>query len=212
MHVVTADTHYPWPVPEDVTTPFDGVDDRLRTFRHLDNCVREFVEAIEAHSGLGRGTLVVVLADHTNITFGEDPMERLRIPLIFHSRTIEESELGGPREAMASQEDVLPTILGLLRGRHPYAGLGRDLLGPEVPRGTISASRNTSLYFRDGFALRRRLQPATEELVTFVGGKLGTEDVSMVHPEVFERMKQEDFALYETARRLAKDRRVYPVR
>jgi hypothetical protein len=208
-HAMTTSTHPPWGTPASFESELS--DRRLTAYRYADDCIRRFVDALAADPDLLRKTLLVVVADHTNLTFGDDRMERFRIPLVFWSPVLRERGLAGRREAWATHADVLPTVLALLGGRRRYAGMGRNLLEAGPERGILSSTLDEGFYFRGAYALEWRPFPEEWRLLTVSDASLGVRDVSAEHPDVFAAMQREYCAQYETARRLAGQRRILPL-
>jgi hypothetical protein len=89
--------------------------------------------------------------------------------------------------------------------------MGRSLLEAQVNMsGIISGDSKESFYFKDGFALRYYLRQGRADLLPMKGGDLGISDLSAEHPDVAARLTREFLALYETADRLMREKRVFP--
>ena len=157
-------------------------------------------------------TLLLVIGDHTGPTFGTQPLERLRLPLVLAGPPI--ARAGARWSALpdrpASEVDVLPTIATLLAGRPRLRGLGRSLFEPPVTAGIISGDINEMFYFKDGFALRYHLNTREAELLAMDGDAMPPADLSREHPEVASRLTRELLALYETTDRLMRQNRIFP--
>jgi hypothetical protein len=213
-HMMTATTHSPWTVPASATGSL--ADERLATFRYLDQSVRDFVETLRLHDPDFDHTLLVVTGDHTSVVFDSRAMERLRVPLIFAGPRLARAKdrWASRQERSGTHLDILPTVLGLLDGEHPYSGMGRNLLGSGAdPRegGLISGTYGSYLYFKDGFALRYTLRNDRGELFRLRDGDIVLQDVSDQEPETAARLRRELLALSETADRLSHDRRIFPL-
>jgi hypothetical protein len=210
-YVMTASSHSPWQVPAGAPAPLG--DTPLGTFRYADDCIRTFVDQLRAGRPDFDDTLLVVTGDHTSAAFGRDLLERIRVPLILAGPPVSRAHRQWPRrlDTVASQVDVLPTILSLVDSERPYSGMGQSLLEPRTATaGIISGDSRESLYFKDGFALRYQLRHGRGELLALKGGDLGVVDLSAEHPDVAGRLTHEFLALYETADRLMRDKRVFP--
>jgi phosphoglycerol transferase MdoB-like AlkP superfamily enzyme len=212
LYVMTATSHSPWQVPAGSPMPLG--DGPLGTFRYVDDSIRAFVDRLRAERHDFDQTLIVVTGDHTGPTFGPQRIERLRVPLILAGPPIARARGRWPArsELNASQVDVLPTILSLLDGDRPYAGMGRSLFEPARPStaGIISGDSKETFYFKDGFALRYHLSEGRAELLAVDGDDVHPADLSAEHPEVAARLTREFLALYETADRLIRENRVFP--
>jgi phosphoglycerol transferase MdoB-like AlkP superfamily enzyme len=210
-YVMTATSHSPWQVPAGAPAPLGNTP--LGTFRYADDCIRTFVDRLRTGRPDFDHTLLVVTGDHTSEAFGRDFLERIRIPLILAGPPVSRArgQWSPPRHQAASQVDVLPTILSLLDGEHPYSGMGRSLLEAQTNMsGIISGDSKESFYFKDGFALRYHLRQGRSDLLPMKAGDLGISDLSAEHPDVAARLTREFLALYETADRLMREKRVFP--
>jgi len=209
-YVLTASTHSPWTVPAEFEGRF--TDRKLNAFHYLDASLGRLLDRLGGDETRHRKTLVVVTADHTSPTFTKTFLERLRVPLIFWAPEFAERGLAGPRDIRATHLDVVPTVLALMGGKRPYAGLGRSLLDPAAPEGAISGSRTEWYYFSGSHVLVWRRMPEEVRLHELVGEELGAEDLAARRPGLFHRMKMEFFAQFESARRLSLQKRVFPLR
>ena len=184
----------------------------LGTFRYADDSIRAFVERLRARPDFEQ-TLLVVIGDHTGPTFGSQPLERLRLPLILAGHPIARARARWPAlpDRPASEVDVLPTIASLLEGDRAYAGMGRSLFEAPVTAGIISGDTKETFYFKDGFALRYRLNAGEAELLAVDGDAMPPVDLARDHPEVASRLTREFLALYETTDRLMRENRLFPI-
>jgi hypothetical protein len=209
-HLMTCTTHSPWTVPPSFAAPFDEPD--LNTFAYLDNSIEKFVTRIQQNPKLRANTLVVVLGDHTSLRFGNDLLERLRIPLIFYGPGVPHVEQ--PEKIWASQVDVLPTILGLMCGPHSYAGMGRNLLDPSWPlTGIVSGTRDTGYFLTPKWVLQYNPFGSDTAMYAVTNGVAATENVgdsNEINAKKLQHLKKLCFTRIELARRLSLDRRVYP--
>lgn len=211
-HIVTATSHSPWVLPPG--TPVPETNPRLAVFAYVDGALREFVETLAARHPAYDRTLFVVIGDHTSLTFGGGWMERLRVPLVlFNSRLARErARWAGRQDTVGSHLDLLPTILGLLDGTHPFAGMGRDLLAAAPgASGVVSGSHDETLYLKDGFALAYTPHDGRATLHPVEGGEILLRDVSAEEPAVADRLTREYLALAETSERLIREGRIAPL-
>jgi hypothetical protein len=211
LYVMTGTSHSPWQVPAGAPMPLGNTP--LGTFRYVDDSIRTFVERLRARRTDFDHTLLVIIGDHTGPTFGTQPLERLRLPLILAGPPIARARArwAALTDRSASEVDVLPTIASLLDGDRAYAGMGRSLLEAPVTAGIISGDTKETLYFKDGFALRYRLSAGEGELLAVDGDAMPPVDLAREHPEVTSRLTREFLALYETADRLMRENRVFPI-
>ncbi len=205
-HVVTATSHAPWEVPAGFRGGFG--DRRLEAFAYADAALREACALLQADRALAARTLLVVLADHTNPTFGSNEIERWRIPLVFAHPGLAGAGLVGRRPERCSQADVGATALALLGGRHRYAGLGRNLLVPD-PAGRVLMTGTDAAYHAAGpWLLRWQPFPSDVRLLELTPSGVGLTDRSGAEPAVRARLERECLAVYETVSRLVRTRRV----
>jgi phosphoglycerol transferase MdoB-like AlkP superfamily enzyme len=212
LYVLTGTSHSPWQVPPGAPTPLGNTP--LGTFRYADDSIRAFVERLRATRPDFDHTLLVIIGDHTGPTFGTQPLERLRLPLVLAGPPIARARARWSTlpDRPASEVDVLPTIATLLDGDRAYAGMGRSLFEPPVTAGIISGDIKETFYFKDGFALRYRLSAGQAELLATDGDAMPPADLAREHPEVASRLAREFLALYETTDRLMRENRIFPIK
>ncbi len=214
-HIITATTHSPWVIPETEAHPFASP--WLNVFHYLDQSIARFVENLQANPSRYEETLIVVVADHTSLLTGGELLNRLRVPVIFYSPKLIEFSGKDAIDTgiLGSQVDILPTILQLLDGTYQYPGMGTSLLAQHMSRpGVISSSRYDSYYLKDEFAFHYSpyLRAAEKmRLLQRSGNNVLNQDMAADYPELFEQMKKEYFALYETSSALVNEKRIMPM-
>lgn len=130
-YVFTSTTHVPWMVPEDRFRKFSGSAD-VNAFHnslfYADWALGQLMAAAKA-GGYYDNTIFVLVADHTD-PFVENAREvpnQYHIPLLFVGPGV----TPGVDDRIASQLDILPTLIELCGWKVDYAGWGRSLLGSE---------------------------------------------------------------------------------
>ncbi len=207
-HLVTATTHSPWATPPEFERRFD--EPALNTFAYLDDAIRRFCERLQSRPGLWERTLLVILGDHTSVNFGDTWLERLRVPLVFYHPALPPRPNPDPRRA--SQVDVLPTALALFAGEHLYAGMGRNLLEPDPPQtGCVSGSSLEGWFVKGERVLRYNPRGPEPHLFGLRNGRLDATDLAAQQPGLWRQLSREYFATIELARRLAEQKRIFPM-
>ncbi len=143
LTLLTISNHHPWLVPPEFGPPEKDLYRRfLQSFHYSDFALGLFMEELK-RSGLSQRTVLFILGDHgyplgehrDNFTVHKHLYEEnLHIPLLI----LAEGRIGGPQviSDLASQVDLLPTLMDLmhLRGVHP--GRGESLVR-KIPERTI---------------------------------------------------------------------------
>jgi phosphoglycerol transferase MdoB-like AlkP superfamily enzyme len=206
-HCMTCTTHSPWAVPVGVQQRFD--EPALNAFAYFDASLRAFCERMQSAPAVWEKTILIVIGDHTSVTFSDSALERLRIPLIIYGPKVRPSvERSG---VLASQVDVVPTALGLIEGGHRYAGIGRNLLNAASREtGIVSGTTDKGLFLKDGFLLRYTPSSGDIQVSAVTNDTVSVEDVTAQQPELARRLKREYFSQIELAKRLAAERRIFP--
>jgi phosphoglycerol transferase MdoB-like AlkP superfamily enzyme len=206
-HCMTCTTHSPWAVPAGVGTSFD--EPALNAFAYFDASLRVFCERMQTAPAVWEETVIIVIGDHTSITFSDSPLERLRIPLIFYGPKLRRSaERSG---VSASQVDVVPTALGLIEGRHRFAGIGRNLLDPAWREtGIVGGTTDKGFFLKDGFLLQYVPSSGDVQISVATNDAVTADDLAAREPELARRLQRQYFAQIGLAKRLAVERRIFP--
>lgn len=158
-HVMTTSNHRPFTYPEGRIDIPSG-SGRAGAVKYTDHAIGQFVEKARSHPWF-RHTLFVFVADHTSIARGRSdlPMERFHIPMVVWA-----PGLVAPQrvDALASQIDVAPTLLGLLNLHYLSEFFGRDVLhDTEVPPTLFMANYQTVGFVGGGEQVELRPRRAT---------------------------------------------------
>ena len=208
MHLVALTSHSPWTVPPGFRSEFKEPADRV--FDYVDHSIESFIAALKSKKRM-KGTAIVVIADHTSVTFGNDFMERVRVPMIIYCDGMKEAGLNREIRTYGSQMDVVPTILSLFPGEHPYAGFGRSLLAEPPPGRTLySGFALDSWVFTGDWALSFNPNGSETHLYRRHGDTLDLTDVSSENAGLARSMRERLLSMYETSRRLAREQHVFP--
>ncbi|HNP36688.1 MAG TPA: LTA synthase family protein [Woeseiaceae bacterium] len=166
----TTSNHSPWEFPDDKIELYEQPEATVHNaVKYADFAIGEFIKRAK-QSAYWNNTVFLIVSDHNSRVFGADlvPIERFHIPGLILGGGIEPQHW----DRVASQIDLLPTLLSLIgvHGKHPAPGL--DLTRPDINRlpgraimqyGDIQAYRQDDLV-----VIQRRDKPA--EMFRFVDG------------------------------------------
>ncbi|TGL96684.1 DUF229 domain-containing protein, partial [Leptospira barantonii] len=125
---LTLTTHYPYRTPSEKFRIFDPSTrdyDFLNVYNYADWAVHNFITQAEK-SGYFKNTIFVFVADHTHHRY-LDYYEDRNVPFLIYAPGRVAPALD---ETIASQLDVIPTILGLVGKKAVFSSMGRNLLAP----------------------------------------------------------------------------------
>ena len=189
--VMTTSNHRPYTYPEGrVAIPSHT--GRHGAVQYTDWAIGDFVRKARSRPWFD-DTLFVFVADHCASSSGktEIPVQKYRIPLILYAP----GRLPAARvETLASQIDVAPTILGLLRFAYAGPFFGRDLFAPVsgTPRAFLATYSRLALLERGALTV---LSPGREIDAFRVDLQRGTERAGRPDPESVA----DAIAYYQTA-------------
>jgi len=142
-------------------TPFEFPDNRIELFdqkkqtvnnavKYADYAVGQFIKKAK-QSPYWQNTIFLVIADHNSRVYGAAlvPIERFHIPAVILGGTIEPQQY----EGLASQIDMLPTLLSLMGINATHPAIGRDLtrdIFKHIPGRAIMQFASTQAYMQEG--------------------------------------------------------------
>lgn len=191
-HIMTTSNHRPYTYPDGRIDLPSGRSGRPGAVKYTDWAINDFIERA-SHKPWFDDTVFVIVADHCASSAGktELPVYRYHIPLLIYAPKWVES---GQYTRLASQIDIAPTILGLLRVNYSSTFMGYDLLDLEPGRERAFISTYQELGYLRGdklVTLNSRQQVATEQ------PKFASDTaVDLPHDEALER---EAIAWYQVA-------------
>ncbi len=145
--IFTLNTHHPFHIPEQYRNVFNKHRQPfLNCVEYEDYALRRFFERIRT-SPWYDNTLFVITADHTAINIEgaqSSLMEDYRIPIVFYRP--KDGKLKGKSDMIASQIDILPSVMSLLHYPEPYFSLGTNLFEDVAKRYTINYNGNIYTY------------------------------------------------------------------
>lgn len=133
LTLITVTNHHPWTAPPHFTPPpLAKGNPFYETFSYTDACLGQLIEGLKREKLL-ENTLFFIFGDHgqedfiekkgaVNLTLSQDT---LHVPLLIYGSGIKEPK---KIDTLASQIDLLPTILDLFENSSPHHSLGKSLL------------------------------------------------------------------------------------
>ena len=144
--VMTTSNHKPFTFPEDVPGVRPKGGGREAGIRYADYAIGRFMDELRRRPYFNN-TVVVIVADHGARVYGREdiPLPTYEIPFIVHAP----GKIAPRRvDALTSQLDVAPTVLGLLNISYDSAFFGKDVLAatPEQRRAVLNHNRDIALF------------------------------------------------------------------
>lgn len=144
--LLTISNHPPYIIPPSMPTVTN--DPETQIVEYADRCIGEFLAQARQQPWYDN-TIFVILADHGKLVGEMDselPQSYNHIPCIMFGPGIPERQYDG----LATQIDVMPTLLGLMGLSYEYDGFGTDLM--RHPRQRVFYTSDTQLVARDTVA------------------------------------------------------------
>ena len=152
--VFSSSNHTPFEYPDNTIEPYDAEKATVNNaVKYADYAVGKFI-AKAKKSNYWSNTLFVIVADHNSRVYGSDlvPIERFHIPCVI---------LGADTQPLryskvASQIDLVPTLLSQMGIASEHPAVGRDLLREDlasVPGRAIMQYNDTQAYLEDDKAV-----------------------------------------------------------
>ncbi|WP_293413601.1 LTA synthase family protein [Piscinibacter sp.] len=198
-HVMTTSNHRPYTYPADRIDIPSGTG-RDGAVKYTDFAIGQFVEKARQRPWFDN-TLFVFVADHTSIARGRSdlPMERYHIPMVMYAP----GKIAPRRvDALSSQIDVAPTLLGWLNVPYVSEFFGRDVLRDGGPAPSLFMANYQTVGFV-GEGMQVELRPKQATRVTGVDGSTPT-------TEHAQEALDEGIAFYQAAAQRFSSRRFEP--
>lgn len=125
--VFTTSNHSPYEYPEGRIAPVGDANTVDNAVRYADYALGEFIESAR-QSPYWNNTVFLVVADHNSRVYGATlvPVERFHVPALILGGGIAPDVV----QTVASQIDLLPTLLSLAGVEAAFPAVGRDLTDP----------------------------------------------------------------------------------
>jgi len=145
--IMTTSNHrpYTYPVGKIDIPPLTG---RAGGVKYADYAIGAFMAEVQKHPWF-HNTVFVFVADHCAASAGRNelPLYRYHIPAIIYQPALVQPKT---IKTLASQIDLIPTVLGLLHWNYRSKFFGRDILRADfVPRALIGNYQKLG-YFKNG--------------------------------------------------------------
>ncbi|MCB1325285.1 MAG: LTA synthase family protein [Spirochaetales bacterium] len=208
--IFTSNTHHPYTIPNDSFAFFDESIPEARflnSYRYTDHVLGNFVDRMRTRPEF-QNTVYVFVADHahhTNLNYLEDRI----IPfLLYAPGKITAQNVS----ELASQLDVLPTVLALAGGNSYYAAMGEDLTDPasRPDHAFYAGGSNTDLigWIEGDYLLVESLSIRRSFLLT--ADQAAQRDLSAERPEIHAGLLAKAQNFYQFARFLERENRIWP--
>lgn len=205
----TLNTHHPYLQPPDGRGVFGEETAQaayLNSYRYSDRLIGEFIERMRTRAYFSN-TIFVFVADHAHHT-DLNYLEDRHIPLLFYAP----GRIAPQRiDTIASQIDLLPSILYLCGGGGFYASMGRNLFDPRL------ASRDFAFYsgaqvigWIEGDHLLIRWPSVKRHTLLVARHPASAQDYMDSHPELAVRYLENAERYYQFARTLQSSNRIWP--
>lgn len=135
-------SHPPFSIPEEYQTKFKNIDtDKHRSYLYTDNALRKFFDYAKTKKWY-YNTLFIILPDHTpdaEDKYYDTKVSYYKIPILFFDPA---GNWKGRSTKIASQIDIMPSVLDYLHFDKPFNSFGKSLWRDE--------GKNYAINYRDG--------------------------------------------------------------
>ena len=158
-HWMTVSNHRPFTYPEGRIDIPGTAKSRQGGVKYTDYALKLFFELAKKESWF-KDTVFVIVADHCASSAGrtELPLDRYRIPCLIYADFLESEQI----DKLASQIDVMPTVMGLLNFSYESKFLGQNILAWYYqPRAYIATYRELGYLTPDTLSI---IKPLREQI------------------------------------------------
>ncbi|HVY07853.1 MAG TPA: sulfatase-like hydrolase/transferase [Burkholderiales bacterium] len=204
--IMSTSNHKPFTFPSGVPGVKEKGGGREAGVRYADYAIGKFFEMAKSKPWFD-DTIFVIVADHGARVYGREdiPIKTYEIPLVLYSP---KHIPPGRVEALTSQIDVAPTVIGILDFNYDSTFFGIDVLRDSHPGRLIPLNHNRDIALFDGrnlieIGFRKTsaqyvYDPATHIQTPVAADAERTKDVIAIFQEAFELYRER---LYRIARR-----------
>jgi hypothetical protein len=184
----TVSSHHPFIVPKEFEGKFKGGNKPiLKCVEYTDYSLRELFKTI-SKTPWYKNTLFVFTADHcsSDIIFDESRTNwgYYSVPVIFFKP---DNSLAGHSMEIASQVDIMPSVLGYLHYDKPYFAFGRDIFHDNQQPIAFNYNDAFNLYLGEYLLIFNGEN--TVGLYNFVEDRMLRHDLKHEKPEVVKQME-----------------------
>jgi len=183
--LLTITTHPPYILPAHTTFKPKSKDPVLATYEYADWAISSFIDSCATKPWYNE-TIFVLVGDHgVNLTnyVSDVPLSYNHVPLIIHApKLFKKPEV---RSGIASQTDIFPTLMGMLRLDYQQNTMGYDLFREKRPFAFFS--QDYRMCVLDDKYLYVARKSGRESLYEYKSGKI--EDVIERFPGIADSMK-----------------------
>ena len=194
--ILTISNHPPYIIPEGMKTRTAKPETQI--VEYADKCIGDFLTAARSQPWYDN-TIFVILADHGKLVGEMDmelPQSYNHIPCLIFGPGVE----NGLYDGLATQVDVMPTLLGIMNMGYVYDGFGVDLLRERRER--VFYTSDTHVVARDSAAVYL-YNPQMEKDFCYNVGADGSLLPTTLTPR-FGTLRRYVFAMEQTAEFMSK--------
>jgi phosphoglycerol transferase MdoB-like AlkP superfamily enzyme len=145
--VFTSSNHSPFEYPDDRIEQYDEEKQTVNNaVKYADYALGEFFRKAK-QSKYWENTLFLVVADHNSRVYGAEivPIERFHVPALILGADVQPQTYS----RLASQIDLVPTLLSIMGIDATYPAIGRDLTRSNMPGRAIMQFDTTQAYMQE---------------------------------------------------------------
>ncbi len=145
--VFTSSNHSPFEYPDNRIEQYDEEKQTVNNaVKYADYALGEFFRKAK-QSKYWENTVFLVVADHNSRVYGAEivPVERFHIPALILGADVKPQRYS----RLASQIDLLPTLLSIMGVDATYPAIGRDLTRSKMPGRAIMQFDTTQAYMQE---------------------------------------------------------------
>ncbi|MBX7059675.1 MAG: sulfatase-like hydrolase/transferase [Leptospirales bacterium] len=204
----TLNTHHPYLQPGPGEAIYDESTPQhlyLNSYHYSDRLIGQFFEEARKRPYF-RNTIFILVADHahhTDLSYLDDR----HIPLLIYAP----GRIAPARiEEVASQIDLLPSVLHLAGGGVYYSSMGRDLFAPPTQQSYAFYSGANVIGWIEGDYLLIRWPSVKKQTLLTARYPASDRDFSAQQPEILARYLENAQRYYQFARTLQQTNRLWP--